>query len=166
MNDTFDYISRFFAVLFGFCCAMLVAGWFLAAILYSRLDLFDLVRGFFIDLPPGMQQASFTAAVLVGGTVLAALAGGFSFAPAAVFILVAEARGWKSSLAYCLAGLAIGLAASTTRLFIDVDGQTGQAELWRSPLMLAGLASAGVVGGFVYWLVAGRNAGRLNRPAA
>ncbi|NKW79154.1 hypothetical protein HGG72_00525 [Ochrobactrum pecoris] len=116
MNDTFDYITRFVIIVFGYCCSVLVAGWFLAAILFRTLGVDSFMNDFVMmasDIDTGSLWAatSFWSAVFVGGFVLAAMAGGFSFVPALILIILAEARGYKSSLFYCVAGALIGLAA-------------------------------------------------------
>ncbi|MBN9044918.1 MAG: hypothetical protein J0H18_04530 [Rhizobiales bacterium] len=168
MNDTFDYISRFVVILFGYCCAVLAAGWFLAAILYSQIDVlaYALADPFLGDVLEDMRAAwdmtGFYAAVLVAGPVLAIMAGSLSFLPAAALILLAEVRGYGSSLFYCVAGALIGLAAAGTT--IPFQETNGGPEM---PLLIAAMAGAGIVGGFVYWMIAGRNAGLfLNRPAS
>ncbi len=115
MTDTFDYISRFVVIVFGYCVAVLAAGFFLAAILYSQIDVlgYALSDPFFQDVFNEIRDAwdmtGFYAAVLIGGPVLATMAGGFSFFPAVVLIVISEVRGWKSSLPYCIGGLVIGL---------------------------------------------------------
>jgi len=58
----------------------------------------------------------------------------------------------------------IGLLGMGTGSLFAVTDQTIAAGL---ALMTGAFAGSGVVGGFVYWLIAGRNAGRfLERPAA
>lgn len=168
MTDTFDYIMRFVVIVFGYCIAVLAAGFFLAAILYSQIDVlgYALSGPFFEDVFTEIRDAwnmtGFYAAILVGGPVLAVMAGGFSFFPAMGLIVIGEARGWKSSLPYCIGGLLIGLMAmGTGSLFAFQDQQLAPSIV----LMTGTFACSGVVGGFVYWLIAGRNAGRfLVRP--
>ncbi len=169
MNDTFDYITRFVIVVFGYCCAVLAAGWFLAAILFRTLGVDSLMNDFIsfatvaVDSDGGTYWAttSFWGSVFVGGFALAMLAGGFSFVPALVLIVLAEARGYRSSLYYCVAGTLIGLAAASASLPFSDTRSVSESSLW-----IAAIAGAGVVGSFVYWLLAGRKAGRLlSHPA-
>ena len=166
MNDTFDYITRFVIVVFGYCCALLAAGWFLAAILFRTLGIDSFMNDFVMmasdkDAGSFFAATSFWSAVFVGGFALAMLAGGFSFVPALVLIILAEARGYRSSLYYCVAGTLIGLAAASASLPFSDTRSVSESSLW-----IAAIAGAGVVGSFVYWLLAGRNAGRLlSRPA-
>ncbi|TCQ81982.1 hypothetical protein EDF68_101364 [Ochrobactrum sp. BH3] len=169
MTDTFDYITRFVVIVFGYCLAVLAAGFFLAAILYSQIDVLGYAlsdpffRDVFTEIRDAWDMTGFYAAVLVGGPVLAVMAGGFSFFPALVLIIVSEARGWKSSLPYCIGGLVIGLLAMGTGSLFSIHDQQLAAGI---ALMTGAFACSGIVGGFVYWLIAGRNAGRfLARPA-
>ncbi|MCX2695491.1 MULTISPECIES: hypothetical protein [Ochrobactrum] len=169
MTDTFDYITRFVVIVFGYCVAVLAAGFFLAAILYSQVDVLGYAmsdpffQDIFTEIRDSWDMTGFYAAVLVGGPVLAFMAGGFSFFPALVLIVIAEARGWKSSLPYCIGGLVIGLLAMGTGSLFAITDQQIAASI---ALLTGAFACSGVVGGFVYWLIAGRNAGRfLARPA-
>lgn len=169
MTDTFDYICRFAVIIFGFCCAVLAAGFFLAAILYSQVDVLayaatdPFFQDIFAEIRDSWDMTGFYAAVLVGGPILATMAGGFSFFPALALIVLSEVRGWKSSLPYCVGGLVIGLLAiGTGSLFAIADRQLAGGVA----LMTAAFACSGIVGGFVYWLIAGRSAGRFStRPA-
>ena len=161
MNDTFDYITRFVIVVFGYCCGVLAAGWFLAAILFRTLGIDFAMMASDPDAGSFFAATSFWSAVFVGGFAIAAMAGGFSFVPALILIILAEARGYKSSLFYCVAGALIGLAAAGASLPFSDGRSVPESSLW-----IAAIAGAGVVGSFVYWLLAGRNAGRLlSRPA-
>ena len=166
MNDTLDYIMRFVVIVFGYCCAVLAAGWFLAAILFRTLGIDSFMNDFVMmasdtDAGSFFAATSFWSAVFVSGFALAVLAGGFSFLPALILIILAEARGYKSSLFYCVAGALIGLAAASASLPFSDNRSVQESSLW-----IAAIAGAGVVGSFVYWLLAGRNAGRLlSRPA-
>jgi hypothetical protein len=82
---------------------------------------------------------------------------GFAFLPAAVAAAVAEMVPIRGSLFYALAGAAIGFIAYVSLGGFDVaalgiDGYT------RRETEIA--VAAGIVAGLVYWLLAGRNAGR------
>jgi hypothetical protein len=164
LTDTFDYISRFVVIVFGYCVAVLAAGFFLAAILYSQIDVlgYALSDPFFQDVFNEIRDAwdmtGFYAAVLIGGPVLATMAGGFSFFPAVVLIVISEVRGWKSSLPYCIGGLVIGLLGVGAGSLLAVADQRIAASI---VLLTGAFACSGIVGGFVYWLIAGRNAGRF-----
>jgi hypothetical protein len=78
-------------------------------------------------------------------------AGTIGFLPAAIAIVLAESFGWRSILFYLLAGGLIGAAA------IHLTMQSGVFDFADRPNVA--LLAAGFVGGFVYWLIAGRRAG-------
>jgi hypothetical protein len=82
-----------------------------------------------------------------------------AFVPAMIAILLAESFSWRSILYYALTGGAIGLFFGT---ILPTD-EPGRVFLTRGAEIMAG---AGVAAGLVYWLFAGRNAGRWHTPAA
>lgn len=165
MNDTFDYIMRFAIVVFSYCCAVLAVGWFLAAILFRNLGIDSMMNDFVFmandaGVGPFWAETSFWSSVFVSGFVMATIAGGFSFIPAVIIIILAEARGYRKSLFYCVAGALIGLAAAGAAVPFSSSSGLPEMSIW-----IAATTGAGIVGGFVYWLLAGRNAGRLlSRP--
>ena len=79
--------------------------------------------------------------------------GAVAFIPVFIVIVLAEMFRWRSVFLYLAVGGAIGLVPSAVSNVVGVtpDGQH---------LLLA----AGFVGGFVYWLVAGRLAGFQRAP--
>jgi hypothetical protein len=95
----------------------------------------------------------------------------FAFVPAAFTIGVAEFAGWRDWLTYALAGGFI--AAVVASMFwrwgsadMRIDGAglplagAGRPD---DPQLLVALLAAGLVGGIVYWMVAGRGAGSWRR---
>lgn len=140
-------IARFFVIAFGFCLASFAAA---ATITVGA--------AIWADLQPPFERIEvnffllFTLATSAGIAFLA-------FVPAMIAILLAESFSWRSILYYALAGGAIGffygliLPAEEPGRFIFARG----AEI---------MAGAGVAAGLVYWLFAGRNAGRWHQPAA
>lgn len=166
----FDYIARFVIILLGYCCAALAAGFFLAAILYSQIDvlayaLYDpFFQDIFADVRAAWEITGFYAIVLVAGPVLAIMAGIFSFFPALILIIIGEARGWRASLPYCIGGLVIGLLGIGSE---SVYALTDQQPAGGIALIAGAFACAGIVGGFIYWFIAGHGAGRLqHRPTS
>ncbi|HEY0223293.1 MAG TPA: hypothetical protein VGC38_02130 [Pseudolabrys sp.] len=84
--------------------------------------------------------------------------------PALVLIVYAEAARMRSILYYGVAGAVVGLAAYFGS---DVSGRldnTTDVTPVGHALQLA--AAAGIIGGLVYWLVAGRRAGVWRGPAS
>lgn len=156
-------------IVIGYGCAVLAAGFFLATLLYSQIDL-NVITGDFIfwqddvaDLKDLWSPFGYYNAVLVAAPILAVFCGGFSFFPALLAIIWSEIRAIRGSVYYCICGLLIGLLAVATSNMVVLSGQDTANPL---AFILGVQASAGIIGGFVYWLVAGRNAGRLfERPA-
>lgn len=169
MTDTFDYITRFVVIVFGYCCAVLAAGYFLAAVLYGQFDLNALLRhdvdgnAAFNPFVGNWGSEGFQAALHLGGFFFAGIAGAFSFFPALGMVIYSETKPVTSSLFYCVGGLLISLFA-----MISIGLFTWQMETIDSfsVMLYTTVACSGIVGGFVYWLIAGRKAGRfLARPA-
>ncbi len=113
-----------------------------------------LASGAFLVLAAiGADQASLTTyrtetLLLVFG--VSAMAGGLAAIPALIAIAAAETFGWRSVLFYLVAGGAIGLAAHLFSPFGHEPISTADAQLF---------LATGAVGGFAYWLIAGRSAG-------
>lgn len=94
--------------------------------------------------------------------------GAYSFVPALLLIVLSEAAKFRSFLYYGFAGAAIGLVAYFgSNIGVELENTTDITPV-RFPLQLA--AAAGIIGGLVYWLIAGRSAGRwresFSSPAA
>jgi hypothetical protein len=82
----------------------------------------------------------------------------YVFAPSFVAILVAEIFSLRSVLYYALAGALIGaLAYFMTDVASRISGKGTVAPITQE---LQWLTVAGIVAGFVYWLIAGRGAGK------
>jgi hypothetical protein len=85
----------------------------------------------------------------------------YVFAPSFVAILIAEMLSLRSVLYYALAGALIGaLAYFMTDIAARISGRGTVVPITQE---LQWLTAAGIVAGFVYWLVAGRSAGRWKR---
>ena len=140
-------ISRVFMIALAFCLASFAAAATItigAAVLADVQPPFERVEVSFFWL--------FTLATSAGIAFLA-------FVPAMIAILLAESFSWRSILYYALTGGAIGLFFGT---ILPTD-EPGRVFLTRGAEIMAG---AGVAAGLVYWLFAGRNAGRWHEPAA
>jgi hypothetical protein len=104
------------------------------------------------DLAAGdMPSVAVWAIVMVSAVVIGAIA----MMPALLVIALAEGFAWRSSLVYAALGGALALSLSYG---LDFAGYVGNADstLAREREVLA---AAGIAGGFVYWLFAGRKAG-------
>jgi hypothetical protein len=108
----------------------------------------------------GLPPAALWAVIAIGGAVIA----GIAFLPTLLIIALAEAFAWRSILIYGASGAVLALALGYG---IDFAGYVGEAgSLFAREREV--LAAAGISGGFVYWLIAGRNAGvwQSSRPSS
>jgi hypothetical protein len=101
-----------------------------------------------------MDDGLFHAMVGVGAAFVAAAA----LLPAIVVIAIAEAFRLRSFLFYGAAGGLLALAPA-----YGLDPSAFKADASDVTLAQA-FAAAGIVAGFVYWLLAGRHAGRWREP--
>lgn len=77
-----------------------------------------------------------------------------TFVPSLFIIIWAEFAARRDWLFYSLAGLLTGIGLVGYGLYLNM-----QAEPWDYGLFTSTVAVAGIVAGFVYWLIAGRSAG-------
>lgn len=143
-------VIRLIAIIFGLLLAWLAAGTFLAAGIYAGF-----FQDFFASLDLTRNEVDmFTIAVVsLVGAVQGVLLASQAFAPSATVIALAEAMRWRGLTINLLMG---GFAAIVTG-WLALRGQQTQPMTQGAAIALL---STGFAGGFVYWLVAGRNAGR------
>ncbi|RCS24974.1 hypothetical protein DUT91_05895 [Phyllobacterium salinisoli] len=142
MSDFFYYIARFALIVMGYCFAVLGAGFFLNALILATLGVLphDPGQGFFPSL-------------LFSSPFMGILIGYFAFFPSLAAIAWGEFAAKRDWLFYALAGLVIAVV-------LAAYGFNAGIPEAQDPVLVASAAGAGVIGGFVYWLVAGRFAGR------
>lgn len=87
---------------------------------------------------------------------------GFALLPAMVIALITEAFSIRSVLAYAVGGGLVGLACYLGLVPFDPETMRFEGVVRRHLEIMTG---AGIVAGFVYWLIAGRNAGAWREPA-
>jgi hypothetical protein len=80
---------------------------------------------------------------------------GTAMLPTLLIVALTEAFAWRSSLVYAALGGVIALALSYGADFAGYLGEAGSDPAHEREV----LAAAGIAGGLVYWLFAGRNAG-------
>lgn len=133
-------IGRIFAALIGFILAIIAAALFMltASVGLTPVDPADSVW--------------FWGSFGVSAAMTASYLGAMALAPWAVVILVTEVFRLRSFLVYLVAGGLLGVLPSLglAPMMRPLDGD---------PRNIAILIATGIVGGFVYWLVAGRMAG-------
>jgi hypothetical protein len=143
-------LARIFVVFFAFLLACVAA----AVVVTFAL----LLPGWteLIDRQPGHQSV----AVMVG--LSAAFFSIYAMLPAMLVIALAEGFRLRSVLFYALAGAALALFSAygwDLRLLRSQNDDLGARGVEI-------MAAVGIVGGFVYWMLAGRNAGRWRKPPA
>jgi len=137
-------IGRFFAVIIGFCAACLVA---------SIVVLWAIFFPEMTDMSVDIDQGAINL-ILGFGFVLVS---GFALLPAAMIALVTEVFSIRHVLAYAVGGALAGLFCYLGFIPFDTVNMTFNGIVRRHLEVMVG---AGILGGVVYWLIAGRNAGR------
>lgn len=142
-------IGRLFVIFFACLLASFAAGMVVTLAVampaWSQLDLGTVDQGPF-DLMWAFGVIFISAYALV---------------PLLIVVVAAEAFSIRSALFYAVAGALLGCvlylqAAGWAAGTVDVQGfARREIEI---------MAAAGIVAGFVYWLVAGRSAGRWHEP--
>jgi hypothetical protein len=148
-------IGRLFVVFFAFCIASFVAGAIVVlAILFPEISAID---------AGGIDPNAINVILGFGFIFLS----GFALLPAVVVVVLTEAFNIRSVLAYAIGGAAVGLACYLGLIPFDTDTMQFNGIVRRHLEVMSG---AGIVGGLIYWLLAGRNAGRwrlsFQRPPA
>lgn len=141
------FFLRFFVIAFGFLCACAAAA---AVVAYGLL--MPELKAINPSQPEIWVLFWFVAAV--AGIVTPF----FIFAPAFLVIALAETFNFRSVLYYLIAG---GLCGVIGYMLSDPGAHlagTGTVQPLTKELQL--VAVAGIIAGFVYWLIAGRSAGK------
>lgn len=142
-------IGRLFIILFAFLAACFTAGTIVVtAILFPE----------FSDLGAGPIDQGAIDVILGFGFIFVS---GFALIPATLIALITEAFSIRSLLAYAIGGGAVGLACYLGLVPFDPDTLQFEGIVRRHLEIMTG---AGIGGGLVYWLIAGRNAGRWREP--
>lgn len=147
-----SFVSRFFVILFSLLFAMLAAGIALAIGVMAP----ELVS---VSADPIEKFMFFAGAFFATGLAVAA-----AFVPAVVVVAIAETFDIRSIFYYAIGGgLIAALAWYSTDMSVQLENTT---DLSPVPYGLQLVAAAGIIGGFVYWLLAGRKAGLWKNPFA
>lgn len=135
-------LARLMMVPLGLIVAILSVGLFLSFAILS------------LDPVEGTDPAIHTIFTIFSGVIIASLFGSLAAYPALAGIILAEFFSWRSVWVYLGFGLALSLFA-----FHTSEEPLDQLALTLDMQAMA----AGLVGGFVYWLIAGRGAGITKR---
>src|SRR6266478_3209418 len=142
-------IGRLFVIFFAFLAACLAAGMIVVgAVLFPELS--DLGSG-------GVDQGALNI-VLGFGFIFVS---GFALLPAMIVALVTEAFSIRGALTYAIGGGLVGLACYLGLVPFDTETLRFEGIVRRHIEIMTG---AGIVGGLVYWMIAGRNAGGWRLP--
>lgn len=146
-------IVRLVTIAIGYFLAVMAAAIFLSFGLFG-----EFLAGFYqgLDAPAYLNEGS----IVFIGSYIAVAIGWTTLLPASILIAIAELMRWKSLTANLVLG---GLCA----LFTGLVSFQGPRDAIPSESTLIVLLACGFIGGLVYWLIAGRAAGRwlsTNRP--
>jgi hypothetical protein len=143
MTRLLSYIFRFIVIILAYLLAVTAACAFLLFLLWGGLVRADAD----LQTPLGVA-AGFSL------PIVSAFAARYAFFPMMLAVMIAELGNRRSWLFHALSGMAVAVAAMAVRANSGSLGNSG------SGLVMAALV-AGAVGGSVYWLIAGRNSGRV-----
>lgn len=144
MSDIFRLLVRMFAIAFGFFIGCLAAG--LAYAFLARLIRPEDFGRF--------NELELTVTLVVGVFGVASLFARATLVPAFILISIFEFWRRRDWLSHALAGGAIALVAASMPL------ATGSVPSIEPAQLIAIHVACGIIGASIYWLVAGRNAGR------
>ena len=148
-----NLILRLVAIFFGVLVALLAASVFIAIGLFGGI-----FENLFSDLQlanqsePGESFSLVGLAVLLVGFFSSFHVAGVTALPATLAIGIAELMRWRGMTINLLLGGVVGLFAGFSAFRTQLDGLPSEGTL------IVFLAT-GFVGGFFYWLIAGRGAG-------
>jgi hypothetical protein len=141
-------IGRLIVVFVAFLAASFAAGMIVVtAILFPELS----------DLGDEVDQTAVNIMYGFGFIFIS----GFALLPAMIVVAITEAFSIRSALAYAVGGALVGLACYLGLVPFDTETLRFDGIVRRHLEIMTG---AGIVAGLVYWLIAGRNAGRWRVP--
>lgn len=146
MTQVFAILGRLSMLLLGFAAACFTASGFLHVVWLAPLG-----------IGPGSAPV-FDGSFYFTVPFMALFIGYFAFFQTLLVVAVAEWLGKRDWLFYAIAGALVSLPIVGILLTARDGSELGQ------PRFLLTIVAAGMAGGIVYWLVAGREAGRW-RPA-
>jgi hypothetical protein len=142
-------IGRLIVIFFGFLAACLAAGMIVVfAVLFPEMS----------DLDTGSIDQNAINIVLGFGFIFIS---GFALLPAMLVVLITEAFYIRGVLTYALGGAVVGLACYLGLVPFDPATMRFEGIIRRHLEIMTG---AGIVGGLIYWMIAGRNAGAWRQP--
>ena len=141
MSRVLLLLGRFIIVVVGYAAASLVASLFMNVVLAGSSG-----------LEASETDVFYRTGLLTSIAVGALFVGYFAFLPAMVAIVIGEIAGKRDWLFYALGGAAVGAVVVT---LFWTGGDQNEAD----PAFALMIIAAGISGSWVYWIIAGRNAG-------
>jgi hypothetical protein len=155
------FIVRLIAILFGLFIAMLAAGMFLSFGLFAGTfsEFFSELQIIFNDpyQNPADPSPLVTFLVIIAGLFTSFHVAGLASVPTTIAIATAELMHWRGLTINLVLG---GLVSLFTGLAIFGSTIAYQQTGLPSEGTLVVLLATGFIGGFFYWLIAGRSAGK------
>lgn len=146
-----NLIVRLIPISVGFFLAIVAAGLFVSFGLYNDI----LNGGILLDRH---EEDLFAFISIVFGFGATLLIGLYSIGLVAILIAIAELMRWKGLVTnLVMGGACAGFLAIQNFDFVNQLGEASQPPENYGALLVA--LSAGFIGGFVYWLIAGHRAG-------
>lgn len=145
-------LGRIMAIFFGYVMACIAAS--LVLTLGSLGPDWNDVTAQFGPQPPGVESAALWSVTAIAAIVIFVV----GFLPVLLVIALVEGLALRSAVIYGVIGAALALAMAYGLDFAGyITGPGG--DLGHNTEVFA---ASGIAGGLVYWLFAGRNAGRWN----
>lgn len=143
-------LGRIIVIVFAFCVACFAAGAIIVmAVIFPEWS----------DVRLGLDDGTFAIITTIGFVFVS----GFALLPALVAAVITEGFSIRSVLFYAVAGAVVGAVCYLGMANFDAATMTMHGLVRRELEVMAG---AGVVAGLVYWMIAGRNAGKWRETAA
>ncbi|MFZ5732439.1 MAG: hypothetical protein ACOY4O_06880 [Pseudomonadota bacterium] len=143
-------LIRIIVIFFAFCVACFAAGAVIVmAVIFPEWS----------DVRLGLDDGTFAIITTVGFVFVS----GFALLPAIVAAVITEGLSIRSVLFYAVAGAVVGAICYLGMANFDAATMTVHGLVRRELEVMTG---AGVIAGLVYWMIAGRNAGKWRETAA
>jgi hypothetical protein len=143
-------LIRIIVIFFAFCVACFAAGAVIVmAVIFPEWS----------DVRLGLDDGTFAIITAVGFVFVS----GFALLPAIVAAVITEGLSIRSVLFYAVAGAVVGAICYLGMANFDAATMTVHGLVRRELEVMTG---AGVIAGLVYWMIAGRNAGKWRETAA
>jgi hypothetical protein len=148
-------IERMLRIILAYLATCITAGFVVAVVMMHTGVIATLVEGRSLSHAP--VAASPAYALLWLTWMSAILATFYVLLPAAIIIAIAEVRRWRSAALYAAAGA--GVACLWAGVVLLRDSGPYAVGSWAFAGSVLGLP--GLIGGLVYWWIAGRTAGEV-----